>query len=306
MIRKQHALTLALTLVLGVAALSCRRRESGPEAIRIAYLPITHAVVLQELAGSGDVPVELIRYGSWPELQDALNTGRVEAASVLIESSMKAREQGIGLSALALGHRSGNVVILDQALATLADVRGRSFAIPHRNSSHYLLLREALSQAGIDISEVKIVELPPPEMPSALASGRIAGYCVAEPFGAVSVHAGHGKVQVHSDELWPDSICCALVANRQFVQSRPELAAKLRQAYLAAGERLADRTLAMSSAQAMLRQPAPVLELSLQWISYRNLALTRSAYDDLCDKVRRYGLSGNPPSYDDFVYVEQP
>lgn len=280
--------------------------QRGPRAVRIAYLPLTHAVVLQELLQNTPVPVELIKYGSWPELLEALNTGRVDAASVLIQPAMHAKERHVPLSVLALGHRNGNVLILANAAQSLADLRGKSFAIPHRSSSHYLLLREALAQEEISLDDIKLVELPPPEMPSALASGRIAGYCVAEPFGAVSVHGGYGRIYRQSDELWPDSVCCALVANQAFLRRHPEVARQLREAYLQAGERLGDKNLALAKAKNLLKQPEEVLKLSLQWIDYTNLTLTRSAYADLCDKVVRYGLSQQPPAYDDFVLTGKP
>lgn len=292
-------LPLLATLAV-VFSTGCSPRN-GERTVRIAYLPLTHAVVLQEMLKQSPVPIELIKYGSWPELIEALNTGRVDAASVLIQPAMHAKERKVPLTVLALGHRNGNVIIFKRDAQTFADLRGQTFAIPHRSSSHYLLLCEALAKEGIDLAELKLVELPPPEMPSALASGRIAGYCVAEPFGAVSVHAGYGRIYRQSDELWPNSVCCALVANQAFLQRDPEVARQLLEAYFLAGERLGDKQLALEDAKIMLKQPEEVLKLSLQWIDYTGLTLTRTAYDELCTKITRYGLSNHPPAYDDFV-----
>ena len=41
--------------------------------------------------------MELVKFGSWPDLMDALNTGRIDGASVLAELAMKANELGIDL-----------------------------------------------------------------------------------------------------------------------------------------------------------------------------------------------------------------
>ena len=112
-------------------------------------------------------------------------------------------------------------------IKSMQDLRGKTFAIPHRQSSHYILLNEALAKEGVDISEINIIELPPPEMPSALAAGRIAGYCVAEPFGARAVTLKIGHVLYNSQDLWPDSICCALALSGRFLREHPELAAVL-------------------------------------------------------------------------------
>ena len=38
--------------------------------------------------------------------------------------------------------------------------------------------------------DVNIVEMPPAEMPAALAGNQIAGYVVAEPFGAIGSQYG--------------------------------------------------------------------------------------------------------------------
>ena len=57
-----------------------------------------------------DYNLELVKFGSWPELMDALNTGRIDGASVLIQLAMNAKEKGIDLKAVALGHRDGNVL----------------------------------------------------------------------------------------------------------------------------------------------------------------------------------------------------
>ena len=192
--------------------------KGSDKKVKIAYLPITHAMVLHEMAKDKTLPFELVKYGSWPELLDALNTGRVDAASVLIEPAMKAKERGIGLTALALGHKDGNVIVVSNTIEAAGDLRGKTIAIPHRASSHHILVRLLLEKEGISEQEISWTELPPPEMPSALASGRIAGYCVAEPFGAIAVNGGYGKVLADSHELWNNSICCALVANDRFLK----------------------------------------------------------------------------------------
>lgn len=101
---------------------SCSRQDEEADlrpSVKIAYLPITHALPVLETAeaaaNGGDLNVELVKFGSWPELMDALNSGRVDGASVLIELAMKAKERGVGLKAVALGRRDGNVAIVSKA-----------------------------------------------------------------------------------------------------------------------------------------------------------------------------------------------
>ena len=305
--RKITALTLSLALALSATACGSKDESNDENVVKIAYLPITHSLAAIEEADeleTGDgIKVELVKYGSWPELLDALNTGRVDGASVLIELAMKSKQEGIGLKAVALGHRDGNVVIVSNDINTAADLKGKTFAIPHRQSSHNILLNETLATAGLTVDDVNVTELAPTEMPSALASGQIDGYCVAEPFGAMGVSLGAGKVLYSSEELWPDSLCCGLVLTDKFIEERPEQAKEFVQSYKAAGNNL-DKEKAKEVAKKYLSQTDDVLDISLQWISYNDLNITEETYDQLVEKVKEYGLSDNPPAYSDFVKTD--
>lgn len=274
--------------------------------VRIAYLPITHALPLfaaHELeTPDGPVHIELIKYGSWPELMDALNTGKVDGASVLIELGVKAREQGIDLRAAALGHKDGNVIITNPSIENITDLKGTTFAIPHKQSSHKLLLDQLLASAGMTEADLKVVELSPPEMPAALAQGQIAGYCVAEPFGAKSVMLGTGKVFARSDELWQDSLCCALVFNGTFLDQHHELAQAFTQQYKKAGQYLtANPEEARRIAAKYLKAKDTVLALSMQWISYDDLTIQEDAYHELLRRMKDANLIQSEPAYEDFV-----
>ena len=297
----EHNGKLILPTLLSACLLIAGCGKDGGKKVKIAYLPITHALVLPELAKSKALPVELVKYGSWPELLDALNTGRVDAASVLIEPAMKAKERGIGLTALALGHKDGNVIVVAKSIRKTDDLRGKTIAIPHRASSHHILVRLLLEKAGISEKEVTLTELPPPEMPSALASGRIAGYCVAEPFGAIAVHTGCGKVLADSHELWENSICCALVANDRFLKEYPELASLLLSEYYAAGKRLNSKKHLLETTAGFLNQKEQVLRQSLEWLSFGDLKITPEDYAKLSDLIRKYGISEHPPKFQDFA-----
>nr|MBQ3915350.1 ABC transporter substrate-binding protein [Ruminococcus sp.] len=305
MYKKLLALASAGSLLLA-ALTSCgnAQAQQSENTVKIAYLPITHSLAAleeaEQLKNNDGVQVELVKYGSWPELLDALNSGRVDGASVLIELAMKSRQEGIGIKAVALGHRDGNVVVVSNDIGSAADLKGKTFAIPHRQSSHNILLNDALATAGLTIDDVNVTELAPTEMPSALASGQIDGYCVAEPFGAMGVSLGVGKVLFTSEELWEDSICCGLVLTDSFIESRPDDAKAFVEGYKSAGNSL-DKESALAVAKKYMSQSDDVLETSLQWISYNDLDLTEDIYNTLVEKVKAYGLSDNPPSYTDFV-----
>lgn len=302
---KRKIISAALALTVAFSATSCGKTAvSSENAIKIAYLPITHSLAVleeaEELEKQSGIKIELVKYGSWNELLDALNSNRVDGASVLIELAMKSKQEGIGIKAVALGHHDGNVIVVSNDIETAADLKGKTFAIPHRQSSHNILLHDALATAGLTIDDVNVTELAPTEMPSALASGQIDGYCVAEPFGAMGVSLGAGKVLFSSEELWEDSLCCGLVLTDKFIDERTEDAKSFVASYKQAGNSL-DKEKAKATAKKYFSQSDDVLDISLQWISYNDLDITEEEYAVLADKVKEYGLSEAPPSYAEFV-----
>lgn len=303
-------LTILLTLFTaagcGQSPSAPRAEKDGVKTIRIAYLPITHALPLfaaKELqTADGPIKIELIKYGSWPELMDALNTGKVDGASVLAELAVKAKEQGIDVKAAALGHRDGNAIIVGNDIEKPTDLKGKVFAIPHKQSSHKLLLDQLLAQNGLSENDLTVVEMSPPEMPAALATKQIAGYCVAEPFGAKSVALKNGHELIPAQELWPDSICCLLVFNGEFLAANRDLTRAFVQQYKQAGIYLTDHPEAQKTiALKYLKAKDKVLDLSLQWISYDNLSIPQASYDELITRMQTSHLLTKAPSYEEFV-----
>lgn len=278
--------------------------KDGKEIVKIGYLPITHAAPLymQKDQGYEGYTIELVKFGSWPELMDALNTGRIDGASVLIQLAMKAKEKGIDLKAVALGHRDGNVLVGASEIKKVEDLKGKNFAIPNKYSTHNILLYRMLKEAGLSYDDVNVVELPPAEMPAALAEGRIAGYVVAEPFGAIAVSLKKGKVLFQSADIWPDSIDCGLVLRSTFIEENKELAKQFVHDYAAGGELMnAKDQHAHDVVAEYIKVDKEVLDLSLNWIAYDQLKIEEDAYAILRDSLIEMGLSDAPPTYEDFV-----
>jgi NitT/TauT family transport system ATP-binding protein/nitrate/nitrite transport system substrate-binding protein len=103
---------------------------------------------------------------------------------------------------------------LAAALASRAE-RPR-LAVVHGFSTHDLLLRYWLAALGIDPDrDVDITVLPPAETVSAMAAGRIDGFCAGAPWGQAAEAAGIGFIAVNSGQIWRDhpEKCLALRAD---------------------------------------------------------------------------------------------
>ncbi len=299
-----------LFLIIGGQYTAAGLNKSSQEAsvtYTIGYLPITHALPIfeeKELleAENSGIKIELQKFSSWTDLTDALHAGKIDGASELIELAMSAKSKGVDLKAVALGHRDGNIIVTNDSIKSAADMKGKTFAIPSTQSSHYILLIEELAKAGLSLDDIEVTQLAPSEMPSSLASGAIDGYCVAEPFGAQAVTQGFGNILERSEDLWSDSVCCALVFRTDVIEKDPQAFEQLLDGYNRAGEKLEDKSEALSIAQEYLGQDEETLKTSLEWISYSDLTITKEAYDELYEKVSENSMMENVPSYEDFVY----
>ena len=300
---------LLIAMIIGgqlTSAKMSRESEKTLVTYTIGYLPITHALPLfeeKELLEqeNSEIRIELQKFNSWPDLTDALHAGKIDGASELIELAMSAKTKGVDLKAVALGHRDGNVIVVSSQMDNVEDLKGKNFAIPSTQSSHYILLQEELENVGLNLNDIQITQLAPSEMPSSLASGAIDGYCVAEPFGAQAVTQGYGKILTQSENLWSDSICCGLIFREDVIEKNPEAFEKLLDGYMRSGENL-DQKEALKIAEQYLGQDKETLETSLEWIKYDDLEITEEAYSELYTKVIEDGIMENPPTYEEFVY----
>lgn len=304
-------ITILTFLLISAAILGgCQNNGTSAEesdVIKIGYMPITHAVPLfmQEQMTEDSVEeyeIELVRFSTWPDLMDALNTGRIDGASTLITVAMKANELGIDLKGIALGHREGNVLIGSNDLEDVSDLKGETFAIPHKISTHNVLLYLMLKQHGLNYEDVNTVEMSPAEMPAALERGRISGYVVAEPFGAQAVEMDTGKVLYQSDTLWENSLDCALVLHGDFIDENRELAENFMEGYVSAAEKSDVKDDHVhDTASDYMNADEDVMALSMEWVSYDNLQINESSYNELRTYMQEMDLSEDPPEYDEFV-----
>lgn len=301
------ALLVILVIAGQITSANVDKEETASVTYTIGYLPITHALPLfeekelLELENSG-IQIKLQKFSSWSDLTDALHAGKIDGASELIELAMSAKAKGIDLKAVALGHKDGNVIVTNDKIKSAGDMKGKTFAIPSTQSSHYILLIEELAKAGLTLNDVQVTQLAPSEMPSSLASGAIDGYCVAEPFGAQAVTQKFGNVLARSEQLWSDSVCCGLIFRTEVIEKNENAFEQLLDGYKRAGEKL-DEDESIRIAEQYLGQDEETLKTSLQWISYDDLTLTKDAYNDLYEKVSANKMIENPPTYEEFVYT---
>src|ERR1700735_4764102 len=157
--------------------------------ITVAYLPVTCQLTcpvtdyISKYSLSGEEFLPRMFQG-FPEIKEALISNRVQAAFVVAPLALALKAQGVPIKVVYLGHRYGSAVVVrkDGPIKTFADMRGKTIAIPSRFSDERLLLFRAMKVWGIQPSEIKMLEMAPPDVAGALAAGAIDAYSMGEPF----------------------------------------------------------------------------------------------------------------------------
>lgn len=308
--KKMILFLLICTLLVSACAPQQQSQTSThtQKTIKIGYLPITHAANLMmtkeinEKNKQRNYKIKLVRFNNWPDLMDALNSGRIDGASTLIELAMKSKSKGAPIKAVALGHHEGNVV-LGQKVHHLHDFKSNhdySFAIPHRYSTHYLLLERMREKLNIQPGHFHYHEMAPAEMPAALSEKRISGYSVAEPFGAIGEKLGKGQLLQHGSDIIPDAYCCVLVLQEDLIQHNQKAVRQLMRDYKQAGYDMTDTKKSVDVMEKNYKQNRKILEQSAQWTSYGDLTIKEKGYRDIAKSVSEHHLF-EPPSFDSFV-----
>jgi len=167
-----------------------------------------------------------------------VKSGRLEATFMIAPLAMKLREQGVKVKIAYLGHRDGSTVMVrkDLPAKSLKDLEGRTFAIPSKYSNQNLVIRKLMQDEHVDAEKVRFVEMPPPDMPGALATKAIDAYFIGEPHAARAELDGSGRVLYHAKDIWPRFISCVLVVTEKLIEERPEVVKDLVRGIAESGE----------------------------------------------------------------------
>jgi NitT/TauT family transport system ATP-binding protein/nitrate/nitrite transport system substrate-binding protein len=258
---------------------------AGGAKMRLGLLRLTDAAPVA-LASTGGifteegVKVALSIEPSWSNVADKLAYGLLDAA-VMPPPLALAMDLGLRPAAARLVvpvslSLNGNSIVLAERLAApllgggtrppalevgrrLADIiRGGlrpRLAVVHAFSTHDLLLRYWLAASGIDPENgVELSVVPPPEMPEALAAGRIDGFCAGAPWGAVAARAGTGRTVVLSSAIWRNHPEKCLAVRADWAERHPQLLQAVLRALLRAG-RICDDPASAEMLAALLAAP---------------------------------------------------
>jgi NitT/TauT family transport system substrate-binding protein len=136
------------------------------------------------------------------------------------------REQGVPIKIVYLGHRDGSALMVrkDSSIYKIEDLRGKTIAVPGRYANQRLLLYRELKARGMSLDDVNIVEMAPPDMPTALYSKAVDAITSGEPFMGQTELDGYGRCLYQAKDVWPGFISCVLAVSEDMIKNhRPQV-----------------------------------------------------------------------------------
>ncbi len=279
------ALLAALVWLVAITALHVWMSKPGAKKrLQVGFLPITcHltcAVAFNRLSRTGKA-FDAHKFSAWPDMIEALKGGDLDVAFILAPIAIAMENQGFPAKIVLLAHRNGTALVVakDGGIHSIAGLKGATVAIPIRYSCQMLALRRLCRQHGLSLRDLNMVELSPPDMPFALASGTIDAYIVGEPYAAQAEFDGTGRVLCQMRDAWPGFISSVVFVTQHVLKDRKEEVARLIEAFYQAGKWIeGHRSEAARIAAPFLGLPEPLIRYVL--LSSSN----RVSYSDLVPK----------------------
>jgi NitT/TauT family transport system substrate-binding protein len=149
----------------------------------------------------------------------------MQAGFIVAPLAIALKAQGVPIKIVYLGHRYGSAVVVqkDGDVHSVKELRGKTVAIPSRFSDERLIVLKALKENGMKPSDIKMVEMAPPDVAGALAAKAIDAFSMGEPYPSQAEMGGFGRVLFNAREYWPDYMSCVLVVRQDIIDSRPEV-----------------------------------------------------------------------------------
>ena len=206
--------------------------EQSAHRVRMGYMPVISnlaAPLLDFTSREDDLYFEAIKFSSFSEMGEAFRAGHIQAAFIIAPLALMLFEQGVPLKIVYIGNRHESTLVMRSGLQcnSPSDIAGKTIAVPLRYSGHLLALKRYMRENGLRENDVRIVEIPPPEMPVALAASQIDGYFVGEPFGSKALESGTGKRFLNVEDTWPKFICNLLIVRDELIRSHPDRVRKM-------------------------------------------------------------------------------
>lgn len=170
-----------------------------------------------------DIYFKALKFSSFAEMAEALRHDEIEAAFIIAPLAIALHQQNEDIKIVYIGNRHESTFVARKELniQSFNELSGKTIAVPMRYSGHNIAIQKLMEESGLN-GQIKVVELNPPDMASALMAGSLDGYFVGEPFAAQTLKNGTASLVFHVEDVWDSFICNLVLVKQQLIEDEPE------------------------------------------------------------------------------------
>lgn len=294
--------------------------DSGPVSLTVSVLPIAHTAPVQIALSEGifekyDLEVEVSQATTGSAVVPSVLNGSVDIAYGNLPSTISARAQGLPIVSIATSDGAAltkesdtNWVMVraDSGIEDAAGLSGKTVAVNALGGLVELITRESVDELGGDPSQLKLTEIPFPEMLGALEAGRVDAVSLTEPFRTIGLQNAANVALFPVGSIGgtrPGQIVDTYFTSEKFLGENGDAVERFRKAiYEAQALAVKDPGVARTAISSYLKIPPPVLEVMNlpQWVEE---PISEDDFDYISGLMTKYDVleDDKAPAYEDVV-----
>jgi NitT/TauT family transport system substrate-binding protein len=215
--------------------------SGGAQTLTVGIPPVVEIGDLYTADSKGfftarGLQVKISRLNGGAALVPALESGIVAVGQSNIVSVLQAQQENLNMKCFAGGYRSPSggaelsLVVSPKDAGTVTSVprlAGQTVAVNSLDNSNQLVAEAYLAQHGVNPASVHFVALAYPDMPTALAAGRVAAAITDEPYTTITRAAGATVLAAQPDQaITAHPVYACWVASSTWLSAHRPVAAK--------------------------------------------------------------------------------
>jgi NitT/TauT family transport system substrate-binding protein len=108
-------------------------------------------------------------------------------------------------------------------ITDLEQLEGKTVAVNNLNNVGPLTINTVLQQEGVDYKKIKYIEVPFPDMPAALESGRVPAAWMVEPFVSQAKAGGAKTLATPFEQTAPNLTVATYFTSKKYAQEHPDV-----------------------------------------------------------------------------------
>jgi NitT/TauT family transport system substrate-binding protein len=230
--RRMAALLVALALASAGCGGDAEPAGDGPVTLKVGVLPISDVAPIYLGASKGffedeqlKIEPQVMQGGA--EVTAAVVSGDVDLGFSATEPLIVAKSKDLPVQIVTQGNQAaatedaawdGLLVPKGSPVRRGADLEGKTIAVNALKSMPELCVRAVLARQGVDVSALKFVEVPFPEMPAALEAERVDAIAAVEPFVSQALAEGARSLGSYLTGLEPKLTVATYFTTTQYLE----------------------------------------------------------------------------------------